>query len=103
MKNYFVCYVLLTGFSFSHMPTHSAWLLQRFDQMVQDLASRCPTFRFSKDEVRNVLRDVADYKAPGVYVLSDYTKKHELAALEIKYGSSAAASKSLPTGPDTLE
>ena len=63
--------------------------------MIQDLAARCPAFRFSKDEVRNILRDVADYKAPGVYVLSEYTKKHELAALEQKFGKSAGASKRL--------
>ena len=63
--------------------------------MVQDIAARCPSFRFSKDEVRNVLKDVAEYKAPGVYVLSEYTKKHELTAVEQKFGRAGAAGKML--------
>ena len=65
--------------------------------MIQDIAARCPTFRFSKDEVRNVIREVAEFKAPGVYVLSDYTKKHELAALQQKFGEQALASKGQST------
>ncbi len=68
-------------------------LVQRIDQMIQDIAARCPNFRFSKDDVRNVIREVADFKAPGVYVLSEYTKKHELAALQQDYGGQGAASE----------
>lgn len=58
--------------------------------MLQDVASRCPGFRYNKEEVRNVLRDVAEFKAPGVYVLSEYLLKHDLSALQEKYGPRAS-------------
>lgn len=61
--------------------------------MLQDVASRCPPFRYNKDEVRNVLREVAEFKAPGVYVLSEYLQKYELPALQQKYGEQRVSSK----------
>ena len=60
--------------------------VQRVDQMLQDVSNQCPSFRFSKEEVRNVLRDVAEFKAPGIYVLSEYLLRHEFPALQKKFG-----------------
>lgn len=61
--------------------------------MLQDVAHRCPSFRFSKEETRNVLKDIAEFKAPGVYVLTEYTQKYELPVLEREFGTQTRPGK----------
>lgn len=46
--------------------------------MLQDVAQQVSTFKSSKDDVSRILKDAADYKAPGVYVLKDFVKRKEL-------------------------
>ena len=49
--------------------------------MLLDVAQRVPGFKHGKEEVVRVLKEVAEYKAPGVYVLTDYARKRELAPM----------------------
>ena len=56
-------------------------MMQRLDQMLLDVAQRVPGFKHSKEEVVRVLKEVAEYKAPGVYILTDYVRKRELAPM----------------------
>ena len=50
--------------------------------MLQDISSNVPSFQPSKSEVSRLLKEVAEYKAPGVYVLFDYSLRRELPALQ---------------------
>jgi len=60
--------------------------LQRLDQMLQDVAFRCPSFKFGKEDLRTALKEIAEFKSPGVYELTDYVKKRELNALQQELG-----------------
>lgn len=61
--------------------------------MLCDIASHCPGFKYSKEEVRSVLKDIAEFRAPGIYVLSEYQQKRELPALQQQYEGVAKASE----------
>lgn len=55
--------------------------------MLQGIANRVAGFKFGKGEVVRVLKDIAEYRAPGVYILTDYIQKRELSALQRELGS----------------
>ena len=58
------------------------WLLQRLDQMLQDVSQQVGTFRFTKDDVSRILKDVAEFRAPGVYVLKEYVRRKDLEPMQ---------------------
>lgn len=59
--------------------------------MLKSISGSVSSFKFSKEEVTRMLKEIADYKAPGVYVLTDYVQRRELAALQRELETSAAA------------
>ena len=58
--------------------------------MLQNISGSVFSFKYSKEEATRVLKDIADYKAPGVYVLTDYIQRRELIALQRELESSPA-------------
>lgn len=50
--------------------------------MLQDVAQQVSSFKSSKDDVSRILKDVADYVAPGLYVLKDYVQRKELEPMQ---------------------
>jgi hypothetical protein len=55
---------------------------QRLDHMLQDVTFRCPSFKFGKEDLRTALKEIAEFKSPGVYELTEYVKKRELHTLQ---------------------
>ena len=72
--------------------------------MLQDISSNVPSFQPSKSEVSRLLKEVAEYKAPGVYVLFDYSLRRELPALQQELQQAAGLeSKSVTASPSGMQ
>jgi len=54
--------------------------------MLQDVAIQCPSFKFGKEALSTALKEIADFKSPGVYELTDFVKKRELITLQQELG-----------------
>ena len=50
--------------------------------MLQDVSQQVGTFRFTKDDVSRILKDVAEFRAPGVYVLKEYVRRKDLEPMQ---------------------
>ncbi len=60
--------------------------------MLQDVTSQCPSFKVGKEELRLALKEVAEFKPPGVYELTEYVKKRDLVTLQQELGKSGMKS-----------